>query len=390
MLSEKLYYNNSYIVECESSVVDIIERNGKTLVVLDKTPFYPEGGGQPSDQGTIDGATVTYVFEEGDEIYHEVISRPENSIVKCKVNFERRFDFMQQHSGEHLLAAACFKLYGGVNYGFHLGEDYVTLDINLKEMPQGMLNAIEEEANNYIYRNVETKTYIVSSKEEAEKLPMRKEIKVHEDVRIVQIGDIDYSACCGTHVMRSGEIGCIKIIRAEKYKGMTRIYFKCGKRALNDYEEKHNIVQKLVKLLSAEEKEIFDKVEGQIDIIKELTKKLNEYKKLEAKQEAEAIVREASSNVVLRSFEDKSFEDIQLLSQFIETLPYVFILHSIKDSKILVFHNGSFNIHIGKLFKEFLTSFNGRGGGSDKKAQASFASEDDMMNFSRVILDRLS
>jgi alanyl-tRNA synthetase len=379
-MSYKLFYDDPYIFEVDSEIKEIIQKDDKILVVLDKTPFYPEGGGQISDTGYIDGIRVSYVYEYNDVIYHEIAAKPENVKVKCLVDSEIRKDHMMQHSGEHLLASAFFKLFNVNHSGFHMGEEYSTIDMNLKDIDEEMLKAVEMEVNEYIYRNEPISTYFLS-KEEAEKLPTRKGIKVEGNVRIVQIGEIDYSACCGTHVTRTGDIGIIKIVKTEKYKGMTRVYFKCGKRALYDYMKKQNIVSKLGRTFSVDENSIVDKVEAQNETIKELTKTLNELKKSLSAFDAEDLIMNAEEDMVIKLYQDKTFEDIQFIADQVEGIPHIFMLGSLLDNKLMVFHDGTFKQSCGKAFKTNLSSYNGKGGGSDKKAQAGFNSALDMMNF---------
>jgi alanyl-tRNA synthetase len=379
-MSYKLFYDDPYIVEAESEIKEILEKDDKIFVVLNKTPFYPEGGGQLSDNGFIDGIRVNYVYEEEDIIYHEMSDRPNNKKVKCSVDINLRKDHMVQHSGEHLLASAFFKLYAANHSGFHMGEEYSTIDMNLKEINDEMIKSAEREVNEYIYRNEPISTYFLS-KEEAEKLPTRKGIKVEGNVRIVQIGEIDYSACCGTHVNRTGEVGLIKIIKTEKYKGMTRVYFKCGKRALEDYFNKHDIVNYLGRLFSVDENSIKDKVDAQNDQIKELNKKISDLKKTLSAFDAEALIMNSEEDIIVKVYEDKNFDDLQFIAEQVEGVPQIFMLGSLIDNRLMVFHDGSFKQSCGKAFKANLTSFNGKGGGSDKKAQAGFANASDMMNF---------
>ena len=138
-MTEKLFYLDPYISEAECKVESIINKDDKYEIILESTPFYPEGGGQPSDTGYIDDIRVEYVYEKDEVIYHVTSKKPNNSLVKCKVDMERRIDHTQQHSGEHLMSAAFFKLYKVSNAGFHLGEEYVTIDIELKDISQGMM-----------------------------------------------------------------------------------------------------------------------------------------------------------------------------------------------------------------------------------------------------------
>lgn len=379
-MTEKLFYKDPYLMECEAEVKDIINKDGKTLVVLDRSPFYPEGGGQPSDTGEINGIKVLYVYEEKDIIYHHVEKEPEDKKVLCKVDFNRRFDHMQQHSGEHLLSGAILKLYNGNNKGFHLGEDYVTIDIDIDGMTDEMIERIEEEVNSYIYNNAEFCTYVVS-KEESKKFPLRKQINVDEDLRVVEVKDMDCCPCCGTHVLRTGEIGIVKILKHERYKGMTRIYLKCGNRALKDFQNKQNVITNLNRHLSSEESNLVQRVEAQSLEIEKLTRELNSFKKMLAENEAKNIISTEDSKVVVRRYEDKSFEDIQLIGSELGSKNYVLILSSLSDKKILFINNSDLDISCGKLFKDNIKEFNGKGGGNAKRAQGTFEDREDLIKW---------
>lgn len=379
-MTEKLFYKDPYLMECEAEVKDIINKDGKTLVVLDRSPFYPEGGGQPSDTGEINGIKVLYVYEEKDIIYHHVEKEPEDKKVLCKVDFNRRFDHMQQHSGEHLLSGAILKLYNGNNKGFHLGEDYVTIDIDIDGMTDEMIERIEEEVNSYIYKNAEFCTYVVS-KEESKKFPLRKQINVDEDLRVVEVKDMDCCPCCGTHVLKTGEIGIVKILKHERYKGMTRIYLKCGNRALKDFQNKQNVITNLNRHLSSEESNLVQRVEAQSLEIEKLTRELNSFKKMLAENEAKNIISTEDSKVVVRRYEDKSFEDIQLIGSELGSKNYVLILSSLSDKKILFINNSDLDISCGKLFKDNIKEFNGKGGGNAKRAQGTFEDKEDLIKW---------
>lgn len=379
-MTKKLFYDDSYICEAKCEVESIIEKEDKYEVVLKETPFYPEGGGQPSDLGEIDGIKVEYVHEEDDIIYHVMSQKPQNKIVSCKVDFSRRKDHIQQHSGEHLLSSAFFRLFKGVNAGFHMGDDYVTIDIDIKDISEDMLKKAEIEANDYIFRNEEVKTYVVS-KEDALKLPLRKEIKVDENVRIVQMGNIDYSACCGTQVKRTGEVGLIKIIKAEKNKGMTRIYLKCGDRALKDYIKKHDLISELGRSFSTDEDEIIKKVKSQNEEIANLKKCIAEFNKKQALEEAEKLIKAAKNKCLSAIYEDKDIEFIQNIFEALKDKEYILVLASLSDKKLIFANNGNFQIDCGKIFKENLKEFNGKGGGNSKRAQAAFDDEKDLKKF---------
>lgn len=383
-MTEKLFYRDSYLSQCEAEVKDVINKDGKILVILDRTPFYPEGGGQPSDLGEINGVKVLHVYEENDIVYHVVEKTIEDKKVLCKIDFNRRFDHMQQHSGEHLLSGVIFKLYKGNNKGFHLGEEYVTVDIDIDGMTDEMLKTAEDEVNSYIYKNREICTYVVS-KEDSKKFPARKQINVDEDLRIVEAKDMDCCPCCGTHVLRTGEIGIIKIIKSERYKGMTRIYLNCGIRALKDFQNKQSIITNLNKHLSSDENNLVQRVESQSLEIEKLKRELNGFKKMIAENEAEIIMKNFSSKVILKNYEDKSFEDIELIAAALSSKNNILILSSLKDKKILFINNSDSDISCGKLFKDNIKEFNGKGGGNAKRAQGSFENEENIINFSEFL-----
>ncbi len=397
---EKLYYTNPYLTKWESSVEDVIEKDNRYYVVLSKTAFYPEGGGQPSDFGTIDGVKLLGLTEENGVIYHILPAPPKSSTVSCELDFNRRFDLMQQHSGQHLLSAVFFNLYNGKTSSFHLGEDYISIDISLNDVSSELIRSVEEKANQYIYKNLEVKTFIITP-EEIDKYPLRKLPTTKEDIRIVEIQDVDFSPCCGTHVTRTGEIGIIKIIKHEKYKGITRIYFKCGIRGLQDFQTKNDIILSLSKQFSASENEILSRagalsqdLDAAIKAIKDSNEKLAYYEAMDiikdcnladeqcTPQQSGQLTKASSCNKIARSFTDKSFGDIQLLSKHILSQgSYILILATSSDNKILFTHDGSFEVNCGKIFKENLSSFNGKGGGSDKQAQGGFQTADYMNRF---------
>lgn len=384
-MTEKLYYDNPYLKEWAADVLDIVEKNGKYHILLDKTAFYPEGGGQPYDKGYLDNTEVLYVYEEGKNIYQVTDRKPEKNIVSCSLDFERRYDLMQQHTGQHLLSSVFSKSYKGETSSFHLGDDYVSIDISLPEMPENIINDVEQKVNELIYSNLAIKTYMVNN-DELNKLPLRKTPKVDEDIRIVEIDNIDFSPCCGTHVKSTGELGIIKIIRTEKYKGITRVYFKCGKRAFGDFQNKQNIVLSLSRLLAVDLESLVDKVKDNNDQLRNNAKEIKELKETLYIHEASEIIKSAGSNIISINFDDRSFDDVQNLGRIlVQAGDYLVILSANSDKKLYFAHNGSFDIHCGKVFKENLQKFNGRGGGGDKQAQAGFESVAQLCEFGKFL-----
>lgn len=261
-MTEKLYDKDSFIKDFSATVLDCREEDGVYAIVLDKTAFFPEGGGQPADKGFINNEPVDDVQIKGNTIYHYT-KNPINigANINCSINWDRRFDFMQQHSGEHIVSGVAHSLYGCENVGFHLSEDIVTLDFD-KPLTQEEIFAIEQIANEKVWENLEFKAYY-PDREVLKNLNYRSKKEILEDIRIVEIENTDACACCAPHVKKSGEIGFIKLLDREKLRGGVRIELKCGNRALRDYNEKYNNVKQISSSLCVKQEEVAEAVEKQ-------------------------------------------------------------------------------------------------------------------------------
>jgi alanyl-tRNA synthetase len=374
----RIYETDVYKKSHKTRVLERIEEDGKKILVLEETIFFPEGGGQPCDLGSISGIDLIDVKEEGQTVYHQVQAFPESDEVTCQLDWDRRLDHMQQHCGEHILSGIIYKLYGGVNKGFHMGKDMVTIDIDLQEMTEDMLDRIERESNQVIYRNAPITTEIVHSQEEAEQFPLRKKMTVSSDIRIVQVEDADCVACCGTHPSLAGEVGLIKIYKAEKNKGMTRLYLKCGARAMEDYQVRHQVLTQIMQLYSADLKSIHDKIIKERDKASLAREELRQLKmKINDGWLQEHLDDDKN---IIEIFDDKNMEDLKYLtkkmtdSAFCHTL----CIASKLDYGVVL---ASSVANCGQLFKDHIKTYKGRGGGSPKMAQGSFTCEEDMMNF---------
>lgn len=248
-MTEKLYYQDAYETTFRAKVLDCREEKGAFLVTLDKTCFYPEGGGQPADHGFLGGARVLDVHEKEDLVFHTTDKPFEiGAEVEGRIDWERRFDLMQNHSGEHIISGVICGKYNCDNVGFHMGKETVTIDFNAKIMPEE-LPALEDKANEAIWRNTPFETFY-PSKEELAAMEYRSKKELDGQVRIVRAGEYDCCACCGTHVRLAGEIGQIKIIGIQNYKGGTRLELVCGRRALQDYRKKADAAEDAGRQLS--------------------------------------------------------------------------------------------------------------------------------------------
>lgn len=260
MPTKRLYQNDSYLRCFSATVLSCEPAENSWEIVLDETAFYPEGGGQPADCGSLNDAQVLDVRNRADEVVH-ITNAPlaPGTRVTGKLDFARRFDHMQQHSGEHLVSGLIHAAYGFENVGFHLGTEAVVIDIS---GPLGIADAekIERAANEVVFADLPLQvTY--PDKEALQALAYRSKIAIEGQVRIVTIPTADTCACCGTHVARTGEIGFIKLCSAQSYKGGTRITMLCGRRAVEFAMREHAQVAAISALLSAKQPEIVPAVE---------------------------------------------------------------------------------------------------------------------------------
>ena len=232
METEKLYYADPFLKEFTATVLDCqAGKNGYT-VTLDRTAFYPEGGGQPADHGTLDGAAVTDVHEKNGVIFHNVDRAVEiGKTVSGFIDWARRFDHMQQHSGEHICSGLICGRYGCDNVGFHMGTDIVTIDFNA-DIPWEELLEIEGQANRYIQEDYPIDIQFHRGAE-LDAIDYRSKKPLEGDVRIVAFPGADCCACCGTHVLRSGQVGLVKFLSVQKFREGVRIELLCGQRALD-------------------------------------------------------------------------------------------------------------------------------------------------------------
>ncbi|WP_424356992.1 alanyl-tRNA editing protein [Methanocella sp. MCL-LM] len=389
-MARLLYYESPRTAEWQTEVVNVLNKEGKYHVVLAETNFYPEGGGQPADRGTIAGIPVEHVYEQVGEVYHVLPSAPADKIVACKLDFARRFDLMQQHTGQHLLSAVMFNKYGWETGSLHMGEDELSIDVQTPDVTPEALKEIEAAANDVVTRDLEIKTHIVTP-EEAKKFPNRKIPPTAGTIRIVEISTHDFSPCCGTHVARTGEIGMIKITGTQKMKNEMRLFFKCGGRALRDYQAKQEIITKLSQMFKADQGKLLARIEAHDAEAKAHWKELTDLKEKLLKVEAGDLARSATSPVIRKTYEDKSFNDLMSLSKYLlQAGDFIMILASVPEKRLLFARSEKYSIDCGKLMKEHLAAFNGKGGGKPAFANAGFNTVEDMQKFEAFLADKLS
>lgn len=347
-------------------------------ITLSATAFYPEGGGQPADTGILGDVRVTDVHEKDGQVVHYTDGPlPVGETVRGVIDWDRRFQHMQEHSGEHLVSGLIHQRFDYDNVGFHMGTDEVTIDFN-GVLEWEDLMAIEEKANGMIWENLEISA-VYPEKDELDAMEYRSKKELTGAVRIVSIPGGDVCACCGTHVERTGEIGLVKFLSMIHYKGGVRISLLCGKRAVEDYERKRDQVQKISVLLSARPGEIARAVEK----LKEEEAKLQEklvaaYDKLIASEVRD--IKEGDGDIFIL---EPDFEAIQLrhlVNRLLEEKKgrTVLALGGAAEGSFL-YVLGSRDGDMRRLSRELNGLLNGRGGGSAQMAQGTFFATKDQL-----------
>ena len=374
----KLYYDSAYIKEFEAQVLSCQEGKKGWEITLSATAFYPEGGGPPAATGLLGNVRVTDVHEKDGQVVHYTDGPlPVGEMVRGVIDWDRRFQHMQEHSGEHLVSGLIHQRFGYDNVGFHMGTDEVTIDFN-GVLEWGDLMAIEEKANGMIWENLEISA-VYPEKDELDAMEYRSKKELTGAVRIVSIPGGDVCACCGTHVERTGEIGLVKFLSMIHYKGGVRISLLCGKRAVEDYERKRDQVQKISVLLSARPGEISRAVEKLKDEEAKLQEKLvAAYDKLIASEVRD--IKEGDGDIFIL---EPDFEAIQLrhlVNRLLEEKKgkTVLALGGAAEGSFL-YVLGSRDGDMRRLSRELNGLLNGRGGGSAQMAQGTFFATKDQL-----------
>lgn len=378
---EKIYYQDTHITEFEAVVKECRkEADGRFLILLDRTAFFPEEGGQGADRGSINGQKVLDVQIKGDEVRHYLESPiAEGSSVKGCVDWARRFDFMQQHTGEHIISGLVHAEFGYDNVGFHLGDEEVTLDFNgpltLKE-----LRKIELEANKAVWKNLPV---LVSFPEPEilKTLSYRSKLELTENVRIVEIPGIDVCACCAPHVDSTGQIGLIKVTNVQSHRGGVRVNILCGERALKDYSLHQDSVSAISVLLSARQ-----------DIVADAVKRLKEenlQEKLRAnglqaqllKLQADALPSpEETENAVLFTGELDNLALRNTVNELCERYRGYCAVFSGSEEGGYRFIIGSASLDCREMAKSLREHFGAKGGGTAPMVQGSVAASKDAIS----------
>jgi len=373
-MEQKLYYQDSYLKSFSAELIKQgIDESGRLYAVLSQTVFYPTGGGQPFDTGSINGVEVLDVEEVEGEIRH-YLAEPlgECAAVEGLIDWERRFDHMQQHSGQHILSAAFEELYQYKTVSFHLGKETLTIDLDTDNLSSEETAAVEKLANKVILENRPIVTKWVN-KDELKQYQLRKELSVSENIRLVIIPDFDYNGCGGTHPTSTGQVVSLKILGWERQKKKVRVEFVCGSRVLQQLEKKHSIVQQLTSLLNSPEQEMAAAVQRLLESRKELEKAVEDSKDKLLTYEALEIIDQSNLDLISRVFQSRSIQELQMLARLLVSMAdaKTFLLVAENEDKLqFVFARGkTAQGNMKELAGKAMSLINGKGGGNDSFSQ---------------------
>ncbi|QFG00922.1 alanyl-tRNA editing protein [Psychrobacillus glaciei] len=369
-MTNKLYYEDPYIQTFSAKIL----KQTQDYVVLSETAFYPTGGGQPNDSGTLNGIAVTNVeLIEGEIRHHLATSLLANTeYVEGAIDWKRRFDHMQQHAGQHILSAAFDNLFGFKTVSFHLGKNSSTIDLDVNEISAHQLAEVEALANEIILENhpIETKWI---TEEELAQYKLRKPTKVKEDIRLVIIPNFDYNACGGTHPKTTGQVGLIKILQMEKQKQNIRVEFVCGARVITHLQRKHTIITNLINSLSSPEEKLEDAVHTLLNNVKMQEKQISNLNGLLLQYEANELIRNTKGTILTANFQNRTIQELQKLAKLIttESIETLCILVSQNEDRIQIVaaRGSSVNQNMKELIEKILPLINGKGGGNNTIAQ---------------------
>ena len=372
-MTYKVFMDNPYLKEMNGKITKKEFKDNKSYIQLDKTIFYPDlAGGQPMDFGTINGLEVVKVYEEDETIVHVIKGDIATTRVHMEINWDRRLDLMQQHSGEHILASSFYRLFNATTVGIHIGNELNTIDIKKPHLTENEASQVEYLANKIIQSNFKVKSYYVNHNQ-LSKIALRKDTTIEDEkIRIVEIDNIDYIACCGTHVSNTGEIK-----EGKKYKGNIRVEFVCGIRALKDYSWKNTYINEIGKLLSVKDTDVLNKV-NQLNTARETVEKENRFLREELYNiKGELLLKESTVdnniNYIIKEFKDIDLKELNLIASNLnrnqEKLIQIYFIINEEMWQFVIARSKDLDLNLNKIFKDISNKYAIKGGGSPQLIQ---------------------
>ena len=376
-LEQKLYYIDAYKKDFTTKVIkQDYCTEGNLYVVLNETAFYPTGGGQPNDTGTLNGIPVSNVEEVDGEIRHFIVEQLHTEEVEGKIDWNRRFDHMQQHTAQHILSAAFWDHFNIPTIGFHLGKETVTIDLETENLPTETVAKAVQIANKIVFENHPIRIEWMNL-EEAKTLPLRKEPTMTENIRVVMIENFDYNGCGGTHPKRTGEVGPIQVLGWERNKGGIRLTFIAGWRTLKLMGQQQQIMKDVSKQLNSSETDIPAKVAQLLTSQKENEKAIQTMNENLLYAEANELLQQPveihAGILISKVFTNRSMQEIAKLSAIIteqqEHAITYFVIENEDKLQCILACGKTVTLDMNALLKEALPTIEGKGGGNKKSAR---------------------
>lgn len=378
-MTKKLYFEDAYIKEFNARVLSCEKNEKNYKIILDETAFFPEGGGQKADVGFISDARVSDVQEIDGQIVH-FADKPLNigELYPCSIDWNLRFIRMQNHSGEHVVSGIVNSVFGYDNVGFHMEDDYVTVDFS-GELTREQLDMVEEKSNFAVYSNYKINCYFPDS-EELSSLNYRSKLDLTEDVRLVEIENTDLCACCAPHLKTTGEIGLIKILDFMRHRGGVRVVMKCGSDALHDYRKKYTSVYEISNLLSAKQDNVSSYVENTLKELDKVRKEFYDFKISVAENDKKNLSVVGNCAYLISGIYDA--EMMRTIANFGMENNEICLVFSGDDISGYSYIAGSNTLNMKDVAKSINTALNGRGGGRDTMIQGKVtATKEEIVEF---------
>lgn len=373
-MTDRLYYTDPYLTAFDATLLETVSHEGRTALVLDRTAFYPTSGGQPHDVGMFGDVRVLDVVDDEDErILHVVDRAPSSTALHGAIDWTRRFDHMQQHTGQHVLSAAFSRLLDVRTESFHMGVEYSTIDLAREVSPAETARA-ELEANRIVWEDRPVEIRFASA-EEAASLGLRKASKREGTLRLIDVRDFDLSACGGTHVARTGAIGLIAVSAAERVRGGSRITFLCGGRALTGFRALRDAVAGSVRALSVLPGELPAAIERLQSESRDLRKHVRDLQTKAAVQEADALAataeRAGDTSVVFAALPGWDAAALKAVASRIAERPghAAVLVGEPAPLAIVVSRSPDVQLDAGALLRQLVQEHGGKGGGRPELAQ---------------------
>lgn len=381
-MTTKLYWRDSHLTKFTAQVQETFLEGNRQVVILDQTAFYPAGGGQPCDIGVLNSTLVCDVKIQKDGVIYHYLENPaplsRGDEVIGEIDWPRRQELTQQHTGQHILSQSFFQLFGAETKGFRINANSSEIDLTLDSDSDALTNRIEQAeglANNIIFADREIQTHVVTP-DAAARLPLRKESFVDDCVRVIEIADFDWSACGGTHANRTGEVGLLAIKNWERAKQMIRVEFLCGVRVLRDYRVANKTADLIARRFSVARDSSLDSVSRLIEENKDLKRKLRVLAETSTRYEVEDLRKSARLcghiHLIVSIFEDRSYDELKMLAHKLMKLESTIVLFALKEGDIvrLVFaRSANIKVEMGRLMHQACQQLGGKGGGTSDFAQ---------------------